>query len=366
MQYFPINIRCADANIVVIGGDADAVAKIRLLLKTDAHITVFAEQAEPDIRAWHAAGKLEHCPRLATLHDLAAVRLAYVSGADTAIRDAAMPLLDKQNIPFCVIDDLARSRFITPAIVDRDPVTIAIGTEGKAPVLARRIKAMIEQELPQHTGMLAEISGRFRHYLTEYSGAFRRRFWGLIFDDIAPSVVNAGGNTIAQNLETAMHDLLDQMSPVTDISVSDTYISPPPVAFVSTGPGDPDLLTVKARRYLDTAEVVLYDHLISPAILELARREAVLINIGKTGTGAALAKNAINDLLISHGKSGARVVRLKSGDAGVVGHLDNELAACRLAGLDYMVVPGVAAASTRHDSESFSHSISAYQERVSA
>lgn len=98
MQYFPINIRCADANIAVIGGDADVVAKIRLLLKTDAHITVFAEQVEPDIRAWHAAGKLAHCPRLATLHDLAAVRLAYVSGADTAIRDAAMPLLDQHFI----------------------------------------------------------------------------------------------------------------------------------------------------------------------------------------------------------------------------------------------------------------------------
>jgi uroporphyrin-III C-methyltransferase/precorrin-2 dehydrogenase/sirohydrochlorin ferrochelatase len=366
MQYFPINIRCADANIAVIGGDADAVAKIRLLLKTDAHITVFAEQAEPDIRAWHAAGKLSHCPRVPDLHDLATVTLAYVSGADTAIRDAAMQLLDKRNIPFCVIDDLARSRFITPANVDRDPVTIAIGTEGKAPVLARRIKAMIEQELPQHTGMLAEISGRFRHYLTQYSGAFRRRFWGVIFDDIAPSVVNAGGNTVAQNLETAMHDLLDQMSPVIDLSVSDTNISPPPVAFVSAGPGDPDLLTVKARRYLDTAEVVLHDHLISPAILELARREAVLINTDKTGYGTALAKSDINELLISHGKSGARVVRLKSGDASAAGCLDNELAACRLAGLDYMVIPGIAATSDHEDTARFSHPISTYQERVSA
>jgi uroporphyrin-III C-methyltransferase/precorrin-2 dehydrogenase/sirohydrochlorin ferrochelatase len=120
MQYFPINIRCADANIAVIGGDADVVAKIRLLLKTDAHITVFAEQVESDIRAWHAAGKLTHCPRVSDVYDLTAVRLAYVSGADTAIRDAAMPLLDQCNIPFCVIDDLARSRFITPAIVDLD------------------------------------------------------------------------------------------------------------------------------------------------------------------------------------------------------------------------------------------------------
>ncbi len=179
MQYFPINIRCSDASIVVVGGDQDAVAKVRLLLKTDARISVFANKVDQAIQAWHEAGKLKYFPRMITLRDLVSVRLAYISGADTAIRDKAIEMLDKCNIPFCVIDDLARSRFITPAIVDRDPVVIAIGTEGKAPVLARRIKAMIEQNVSPHTGMLAEISGRFRRYVAHYSGAFRRQFWGV-------------------------------------------------------------------------------------------------------------------------------------------------------------------------------------------
>lgn len=346
MQYFPVNIRCSDANIVVVGGDPDAVAKIRLLLKTDAHISVFADQIDPAIHAWHEAGKLKHVPRMITLGDLVSVRLAYISGADATIRDQAIDMLDQSNIPFCVIDDLARSRFITPAIVDRDPVMIAIGTEGKAPVLARRIKAMIEQNLSPHTGMLAEISGRFRQYIASYSGAFRRQFWGRLYDDLAPSIINAGGNHIHKELDTAMHDLLDQMdSEKAILATASSESEPLPIAFVSAGPGDPDLLTMKARRYLDQAEVILHDRLVSPAILELARREATLIDVGKTGYGHATPQDTINDMLISHGKSGVHVVRLKSGDSTIFGRLDEELAACRSAGLDYIVVPGITAAS---------------------
>ena len=146
-------------------------------------------------------------------------------------------MLDQSNIPFCVIDDLARSRFITPAIVDRDPVMIAIGTEGKAPVLARRIKAMIEQNLSPHTGMLAEISGRFRQYIASYSGAFRRQFWGQLYDDLAPSIINAGGNHIHKELDTAMHDLLDQMdSEKAILATASSEPEPLPIAFVSAGP----------------------------------------------------------------------------------------------------------------------------------
>ncbi len=143
-----------------------------------------------------------------------------------------------------------------------------------------------------------------------------------------------------------MHDLFDQTVSETAIAATATTISEQPqIAFVSAGPGDPDLLTMKARRYLDQAEVILHDRLVSPAILELARREAILIDVGKTGYGAATPQDAINDLLISHGKSGVSVVRLKSGDATIFGRLDEELTACRSAGLDYIVVPGITAAS---------------------
>lgn len=345
MHYFPIQIRCTDTKIAVIGGSEDTVAKIRLLLKTDAMITVYADAADPAIVEWHQTGKLQYVPRMMTPPDLKNIRLAYIGDVGPHLRDKALHMLDKRNIPYCVIDDLVRSRFITPAIVDRDPVTIAIGTEGTAPVLARKIKAMIEENLSPHTGILATLSGRFRHYLSHYSSAFRRQFWGRIFDDVAPSIINAGGENIAERLDGAMHELLQQTVTNMNSATAHPSKSHPPIAFVSAGPGDPDLMTVKARSYLDKAEVILHDRLISPAILELARREAVMIDVGKTGYGAGMSQDMINSLLITHGKTGAQIIRLKSGDAGVFGRLDEEISACQSAGLNYVVVPGITAAS---------------------
>lgn len=373
MQYFPINIRCSDATIIVVGGGEDVVAKIRLLLKTEARIAVFAPKADPAIAAWHDEGRLHHYPRQLAPQDLAAkdlapknysnTRLAYISGADSSIRDQAIHMLDKHNILYCVIDDLPRSRFITPAIVDRDPVTIAIGTEGTAPVLVRRIKAMIEQNLSPHTGILAAVSGQFRQYVAHFSGRFRRQFWGQIFDHIAPSVLASADDHIAGRLNAAMHTHLKTVkassnapppphldqpdlpnnNPLEPIALEPVALEP--IAFVSAGPGDPDLLTVKARTYLDQAEVILHDRLVPPAILELARREAVMIEVGKTGYGASTPQEDIHALLIKHGASGANVVRLKSGDAGIFGRLDEECSACRNAGLSVVVIPGITAAA---------------------
>lgn len=355
MQYFPINIRCSDATIIVVGGGEDVVAKIRLLLKTAARIAVFAENADPAIIAWHAEGRLYYYQRQLTSQDFASTdishaRLAYISGADISIRDQAIHMLDERNILYCVIDDLLRSWFITPAIVDRDPVTIAIGTEGKAPVLARRIKAMIEQNLSSHTGILDTVSSQFRQYLAQFSSRFRRQFWGQIFDNVAPSILAATDDHLAERLNAAMHAHLKTVSDAARPLQSDQPDLPiraplKPVAFVSAGPGDPDLLTLKARTYLDQAEVILHDRLVPPAILELARREAVMIEVGKTGYGASTPQEDIHALLIKHGKSGANVVRLKSGDAGIFGRLDEECSACRTAGLSVVVIPGITAAA---------------------
>lgn len=340
MQYFPINIRLTGgARVAMIGGGGDVVTKLRLLMKTQADITVFAEQADVMISQWHDEGKLRLVSRLFAAEDIDNLTLVYLSGEDAGLRDAALALLAPTHIPYCVIDDLMRSRFITPAIIDRDPVTVAIGTEGTAPMLARRIKAMVEENLPQHTGVMARMAGQFRHRIDAFSGAFRRLFWGRFFDQMAPRLIATGDAEIPSRWCEAMETLLN------DLSGPSKENTPPPVAFVSAGPGDPDLMTVKARKALDTAEVVLYDRLVSPAIMELARREATLIEVGKTGFGQAMSQAEINRMLISYGKTGAKVVRLKSGDAGIYGRLDEEIKACDDAGLSYLVIPGVTSAA---------------------
>ena len=207
MQYFPINIRLAGERVELIGGGEDAVAKLRLLLKTDAKITVFAKQANAAIMQWQDEGKLQLISRPFAAADRDDLRLVYLSGEDPKERDAVLALLAPTNIPYCVIDDLDRSRFITPAIIDRDPVTVAIGTEGTAPMLARRIKAMIEENLPQHTGMMARLAGQFRHHLSRFSGSFRRLFWGRFFDEVAPRLASSGDAKTAPRWHEAMEAL---------------------------------------------------------------------------------------------------------------------------------------------------------------
>ena len=340
MKYFPINIQLAGQRVAIIGGGEDVVAKLRLLLKTEADITVFAEQADPVIWKWQEQGKLRLMPRGFMAEDMDALTLVYLSGDDAAQRDAALALLAPTHIPYCVIDDLDRSRFITPAIIDRDPVTVAIGTEGTAPMLARRIKVMVEENLPQHTGMMARLAGQFRDRLSGFSGAFRRLFWGQFFDQMAPRLAATSAGQSASHWHDAMESLLNDLSRPAS---SDDH-SHPPITFVSAGPGDPDLLTVKARKALHAAEVVLYDRLVSPAIMELARREATLIEVGKTGFGQAMPQAEIHRLLILHGQTGAKVVRLKSGDAGIYGRLDEEIKACDDAGLSHQVIPGITSA----------------------
>ncbi|WP_372993777.1 siroheme synthase CysG, partial [Sulfitobacter sp.] len=233
-----------------------------------------------------------------------------------------------------IVDNLHDSAFITPAIVDRDPVTIAIGTEGAAPVLARAIKADLEERLPATLGTLARIGKGFRKMADALPfGRARRDFWRDYYFNAGPRAV-AGGDTA---VEVALDDLLnDHLT---------RAARPGHIAFVGGGPGDPELLTLKARRALDEADVVIYDRLISPEILELARREALMIDVGKEGFGPSTSQETINDLLVEHASGGAQVVRLKSGDATVFGRLDEEIDAVDAHNIGWHIVPGITSAS---------------------
>ncbi|GFE49946.1 siroheme synthase [Roseobacter cerasinus] len=334
MDHFPIFLRVEGRRIVLSGGGEAALAKLRLLLKTAGHITVFAQDPAPEIVAWADAGKLALIRRHMTPGDTLCAALFYAADEDDAedARTSAIARADGALVN--VVDNLEDSQFITPAIVDRDPVTIAIGTEGAAPVLARAIKAELEERLPAALGPLARIGKAFRKAAEALPfGRARRDFWRDYYFNAGPAAITGG--------ETAVQGALDDL--LTDHLARKAR--PGHVHFVGGGPGDPDLLTMKARRLLDEADVVIYDRLISQPILELARREAVMIDVGKEAYGPSTPQETINDLIVEHAQQGAQVVRLKSGDATVFGRLDEEIDALDAHNIAWSIVPGITAAS---------------------
>jgi len=335
MQHFPIFLNLADRRVVLAGNGEVALAKLRLLAKTTARIEVFAPQAEaPLIAAARDLGAVLH-HRQPEAADLTGAALAYGAFAE-GVADARLASLARAaGVLVNVVDNLEASDFITPAIVDRDPVTVAIGTEGASPVLARAIKADLEARLPQGLGPLARAGKLFRPHAEALShGRARRDFWADYYFTTGPQVLAEAGEEL---LDHALHALLDQ------------HLQAAPQAgrvdLVGAGPGNPDLLTLAARRLLDTADVVIHDRLVPAAILELARREALFVPVGKEGFGPSTPQDAINAAMIRHAAEGLRVVRLKGGDASVFARLDEETEALTQAGIDWAVTPGITAAS---------------------
>ena len=331
MRHYPVFMDLRGRRIVVAGAGEIAVAKLRLLLKTEAAIAVFGAEPAAELLAWAAEGRIVLTPREITGADADGAALVYGATGDAegdahaaAIGRAAGALVN-------IVDDLEGSDFITPAIVDRDPVTIAIGTEGAAPVLARKIKAEVEAMLPVALGRLTRIGQAFRGRVERLDSRARRAFWTRFYFERGPLALEAG--------EDAARAELHAMLAEGDVPREGI------VHLVGSGPGDPELLTLKARRLLHEADVVIHDRLVSPAILELARREARILEVGKAPRGRSWKQDDINALIVSEARAGNRVVRLKGGDPAVFGRLDEEIEALEAAGIGYQVVPGITAAS---------------------
>lgn len=334
MQHYPIFLAVAGRRICVVGGGWAAIGKLRTLMKTEGLIEVYARETDPQIDTWEAEGKLRVIRRAFTQGDAQGAVLVYAA-ADEEVADAETARLGRAaGVLVNIVDNLQDSQFITPAIVDRDPVTVAIGTEGAAPVLARAIKADLEERLPTGLGTLARVGKTFREMVERLPfGARRRDFWSDYYFNEGPRALTQG--------EDALQDTLDDLLARHEAKID----APGHVAFVGAGPGDPELLTLKARRLLHEADVVIHDGLVPDAIIDLARREANIIPVGKTGYGAHTPQGDINALLVEHAEQGAKVVRLKGGDPVVFGRLDEEIEALDARGLDWSVVPGITAAS---------------------
>ena len=335
MDHFPIFLAVAGRRIILSGGGDAAMAKLRLLFKTTAHITVFAKDPLPEILHWEKNGKLALVRRKLETGDALCAALFYAANEDAQEDRRVAKLAHQAGALVNIVDNLQDSQFITPAIVDRDPVTVAIGTEGAAPVLARAIKADLEQRLPAQIGVLARIAKSFRKNVNALPmGRARRRFWSEFYFSTGPRALDESGESgIGKALSNLLATHVKKAAPTGH------------VIFVGAGPGDPELLTLKACKALDRADVVLYDRLVGEPILELARREALLIDVGKTGFGASTPQQEINALLLKHSQNGQIVVRLKGGDATIFGRLDEEIDACEAAQVDWSIVPGITAAS---------------------
>ncbi len=335
MRHFPIFVDLQAARVLVAGAGETASAKLRLLLKTGAHIEVYGRDPCADVIGWAGSGKITLFSRELLACDLPGARLVYAAADDEVADGRVRKMAEAAGVLVNVVDNLEMSQFITPALVDRNPLCIAIGTEGTAPVLARKIKAQIEDMIDVSTGTLARLAGEFRDLAERLpAGRQRRAFWADYFADFGPDALVRGGEEEVRAALKARVDAHERPQP-----------SHGRVILVGAGPGDPELLTLKARRLLRDADVVLYDQLVDPRILEIARREALLIETGKRAGGPAWKQEDINAAMIAHAKAGAVVVRLKSGDPLMFGRADEELDALEEAGIDWEVVPGITAAS---------------------
>lgn len=335
MRHFPLFLDLRGARVAVAGGGAAAAAKLRLLMRTEACLHVLSPAPLPEIEGWAAEGRLTLHRRAFGPGDGRGARLVYAAAGDAAEDARVAALARAEGALVNIVDDLEGSDVLTPALVDRDPVVVAIGTGGAAPVLARAIKAEVEERLPAALGALARAAAAFRDRAEALpQGPRRRAFWAEWFEAEGPRAHAAGG---AAALPAALEALLARHRAALP--------RPGRVDFVGAGPGDPELLTLRARRLLDTADVVIHDRLVPQAILDLARREATLIAAGKEGFGPSVPQEEINRLMVEHAKSGAQVVRLKAGDPGIFGRLDEETAALDAAGIDWAIVPGITAAA---------------------
>jgi uroporphyrin-III C-methyltransferase/precorrin-2 dehydrogenase/sirohydrochlorin ferrochelatase len=335
LRYFPIFLDVDGRDVLVIGGGEKALQKMRLLTKTSARLKIVAAEVSEEIAALGRAGTVTILQRNFTPADVEGAVMVFAANDDAELDQEVSAAARAAGVPVNVVDGPAHSTFITPAIVDRDPIVVAIGTEGTAPILAREIKAKIEAFLPVNFGRLARTAQGLRERVLEavVDPTDRRRAWEALLQGRWRELVLAG-DAVAAEREFA-HQLGAAQSNAQPLGS---------VSLIGCGPGEPDLITLKAQQYLQSADVLVVDRLVNPGILEYARRDAVRIDVGKEPEGPSALQDDINQILVREALKGQRVVRLKGGDAFVFGRAAEEMAAVRAAGIPVTVVPGITAA----------------------
>lgn len=336
MRFMPVFLDLAAGEVVLAGTGELAAIKLRLLLSANAKVR-WHGGTPGDLDALKITGgeraRIDLAPGDGVDADLAGVIAVLCAGAGEAgIRLSARARA--AGVPVNVMDDLAHSTFIFPAIVDRGDVIVAIGTGGSAPVLARRLRERIEAMLPARIGDLSAFIGKWRKAIHARlpDMAHKRRFWEKVVDGPIGEQVLAGRDA------DAMIEAIDDPAAFVAASAVGT------VAIVGAGPGDPDLLTIKALRALQDADLILHDDLVSPEILDRARRDAARVAVGRRRGQPGVGQDEIHRLMIEGARAGKRVVRLKGGDPFIYGRGGEEVEALREAGVHYSIVPGITSA----------------------
>lgn len=332
LSVFPAFHKVAGRRVVVVGGGVEAANKIRLLSETKAEIVVYAPSLDKETGAALIAARGDWRGAAPTAADLTGAALVFsATGTEEGDREI-WALAHESGVPVNCVDRPELCDFYTPAIVNRAPLAVAVGSEGVAPVLSRHVRARIETLLAPAFGDLAGLADKLRDRVTRAlpSGDTRRRFWARFFSGSVAEKVFAG--RLADAEVDALRIL--EIDPLTSGHVS----------LVGAGPGAEDLLTLRAQRALQEADVIVYDRLVPEAVVSQGRRDARRVYVGKAKGAHAATQAEINALIVNEAKNGHRVVRLKSGDPLIYGRAGEEIAALRAAGVSFDIVPGVTAA----------------------
>lgn len=335
MDFLPIFLNIKGTRCLVVGGGAVAARKAGLLAGCGAKVAVVAPELGETLAAEKAAGRIEHIAARFEEAHLAGAAVVIAATDDHAVNAAVSRAAKARDIPVNVVDSPELCSFIFPAIVDRSPMIVAVSTGGASPVLARLMRAKLETLLPATYGRLAQMANGLRDRVKRHfaNPAQRRIFWEKMLGGSFADLVLAGKGTEAERYFD------EQLAATRDAPLrGEVYL-------VGAGPGNPDLLTFRALKLMQQADVVVHDNLVSPAIVELCRRDALRIYVGKQRNDHTLRQEEINALLVKLAKEGKRVLRLKGGDPFIFGRGGEEIETLTANGISFEVVPGITAAA---------------------
>lgn len=339
MDYLPVFLKLSAQSVVVVGGGCVAARKVELLRRSGSRITVVAPHLDEQLRDLAELGALRHIAAAFAPAQLDGAVIAVAATGSSEVNRAVSVAARERHIPVNVVDDPQASTFIFPAIIDRSPVIVAISSGGHAPVLARRLREQMEALLPAKLGALARFMGARRKAVQRaLSPVARRPFWERVASGIVGTRVLAGDeagavSAFGRELRTSH---LTRSAATGGRGLGECYL-------IGAGPGDPDLLTLRALQLLQQADVILYDRLVPPAILERARRDAERVFVGKQ-PGHHTEQARINELLVQYARRGLRVARLKGGDPFIFGRGGEEIEVLAANGIPHVIVPGITAA----------------------
>lgn len=333
MQYLPIFTKLDNKPVLVVGGGEVALRKCRAFLKARASVTLVAPWFCDELKEHAHNNEVTLIDAYFDESHLDGKMLVIAATDRDEVNNNVFELANARNVFVNVVDDQPKCTFIFPSIVDRDPITIAISSAGTAPVLARRLREKLETLIPHHIGPLATLVGGFRDKVKKRFKHFsdRRQFWEGVFDSSVVSKVQTDDTQAAQQQ-------LEQMLDAKAEPEGEVYV-------VGAGPGDPELLTLKALQLMQQADVVVYDFLVSDEIMELVRRDADLICVGKRLGDHSVVQDDTNQMLVDLAKQGKKVCRIKGGDPFIYGRGGEEVQVLAANNVNYQIVPGITAAA---------------------